>query len=223
MKLRAHFSTAFVLSALITLTSACGSPAENDLSAIFSGSAKGPSSADVLELQLKAPPDAAASALRTFREGNGHSSEQQHEAAYILARLLQNNNLTSMTPANGAVVTDTGSGATSVPNSVANAAEALQLFQEATAIEPLRQRAVTHAVECATASKNEIVLRTLLQQQIAEFKEPNTRAGLEYALASLINVRKILKTQSNSSRRSRLTHQTRTLLWALDIAWQTSL
>jgi soluble lytic murein transglycosylase-like protein len=106
------------------------------------------------------PGDQFIAHLRDFRKTSGASRSEINESAYVLARLLEK----SLASTNGTQ-------------------EVIELYQEASDIEPLFHRAQNHIVDIATKYGLESDLRTHLEILKSRRIDASTRANLDYALA----------------------------------------
>ncbi|MDR3612757.1 MAG: transglycosylase SLT domain-containing protein [Candidatus Obscuribacterales bacterium] len=104
--------------------------------------------------------------LRDFRKAGGGGRSEMNESAYVLARQLEKS-LPS-----GADTASTNS-----------AQEIIELYQEASEVEPLFHRAQNHIIDIATRYGLESDLRTHLEILKARKIDASTRANLDYALA----------------------------------------
>jgi hypothetical protein len=105
--------------------------------------------------------------LKDFRRAGGGGRSEMNESAYVLARQLEK----SLPP-------------TGADSANANNAQAvIELYQEASAVEPLFHRAQNHIVDIATRYGLETDLRSHLEILKARKIDASTRTNLDYALA----------------------------------------
>ncbi len=179
----------------------------NPLSFLMPGSQNAPSFSAILQSYGDQTPAQQASLLRSFRARFGPPEREKQEAAYMLGRLIQahpelgsssstpmtqtttttQSSSSSQSPGEGQSSSTTTSSTTTQTIATTGGgamAEAAALFQESEHIDSLHDLSLTHAIEVATTSGDETLLRKLLEEKRSAYtKEPAKRVQYDYALA----------------------------------------